>query len=112
MNDYQLGVALSTIAVVGLVLFVSARPPRMSSQPSWMLVLTIPLVIALYTSSLLALILYGIALVGRPSGHEAPIRKWIDTAMAPVLFWGCTILAYASCVGALVWVIVRLVRSG
>jgi hypothetical protein len=111
MNDYQLGVALSTIAVVGLVLFVSVRPPRTSSQPGWMLVLAIPLAIALYASSLLAAILYGIARVGRLSGHEALIRKWIDTAMVPVLLWVCIVLAYASGVGALVWVVVRLVRG-
>ena len=112
MNDYQLGVALSTIAVVGVALFVSVRPRRTSSQPSWVLVLAIPFVIALYASSLLTIILYGIALVGRLIGYEALIRKWIDTAMVPILLWGCVILAYASAVGALAWVVVRLVSGG
>jgi hypothetical protein len=100
------------LALIGLLVFVSRSPKGGRSQgPVWVW----PLGISLFLGAILTLpfhgLLQGIALIGRISGHEAVIRKWIEP-VGTVIYWGCTILVAGSMVGGLVWVAVHLVRGG
>ena len=113
MNRYQLGVLLSTLAVIGLLVFVYTWSPRrrVSGDHLWVGLVIIIGVVAVILALPLRSILYGIALVGRISGHEAVTRKWIER-VEPTIFWGSMYLAAGGIVSGLVWVVLRLIGGG